>query len=47
MPHVIVRLCPGKSEEQKPRLPEAITKDVMNVLHYGRRDQVDSRLGEV
>jgi len=35
MPHVIVKLWPGKSEQQKARLAEAITKDVMDVLHYG------------
>lgn len=35
MPHVIVKLWPGKSEEQKTRLAEAITKDVMAILHYG------------
>ena len=35
MPHVIVKLWPGKSEEQKTRLAEEITKDVMDVLHYG------------
>ena len=35
MPHVIVKLWPGKSEQQKTRLAEAITKDVMDVLHYG------------
>ena len=35
MPHVIVKLWPGKSEQQKIRLAEAITKDVMNILHYG------------
>ena len=35
MPHVIVKLWPGKSEDQKRRLAEAITKDVMTVLHYG------------
>jgi 4-oxalocrotonate tautomerase len=35
MPHVIVKLWPGKSEEQKKRLAAAITKDVMSVLHYG------------
>lgn len=34
MPHVIVKLWPGKSEPQKMRLAEAITKDVMNTLHY-------------
>jgi 4-oxalocrotonate tautomerase len=35
MPHVIVKLWPGKSEEQKVRLAERITKDVMDVLDYG------------
>jgi 4-oxalocrotonate tautomerase len=35
MPHVIVKLWPGKSEAQKDRLAERITKDVMDVLHYG------------
>ena len=32
MPHVIVKLWPGKSEQQKTRLAAAITKDVMDVL---------------
>ena len=35
MPHVIVKLWPGKSEQQKARLAEKITKDVMEVLNYG------------
>jgi 4-oxalocrotonate tautomerase len=35
MPHVIVKLWPGKSEQQKIRLAEEIAKDVMNVLNYG------------
>jgi len=35
MPHVIVKLWPGKSEEQKRRLTQEIAKDVMNVLNYG------------
>ena len=35
MPHVIVKLWPGKTEEQKTRLAERITEDVMGVLHYG------------
>jgi 4-oxalocrotonate tautomerase len=35
MPHVIVKLWPGKSEQQKMRLTEEIAKDVMNVLNYG------------
>lgn len=35
MPHVIVKLWTGKSEQQKTRLAEAITKDIMTILHYG------------
>ena len=35
MPHVIVELWPGKSEQQKTRLAEAITKDVKEILHFG------------
>ncbi len=35
MPLVIVKLWPGKSEQQKNRLAEAITKNVMEILHYG------------
>lgn len=35
MPHVIVKLWPGKSEDQKTRLADKIAKDVMDVLNYG------------
>jgi len=35
MPHVIVKLWPGQSEQQKRRLAEAITRDVATVLDYG------------
>ena len=35
MPHVIVKLWPGKSEQQKIRLAEEIVKDVMSILNYG------------
>jgi 4-oxalocrotonate tautomerase len=35
MPHVVVKLWPGKSDQQKTRLADAITKDVMDILHYG------------
>ena len=35
MPHVIVKLWPGPSEQQKARLAEAITKDVMDILDLG------------
>ena len=35
MPHVIVKLWPGKSDEQKAQLTEAIVRDVMAILHSG------------
>ena len=35
MPHVIVKLWPGKSEQQKNKLAAEITKAVMATLHYG------------
>jgi 4-oxalocrotonate tautomerase len=35
MPHVIVKLWPGKSEKQKVKLAGEITKAVMHVLNYG------------
>ena len=31
MPHVIVKLHPGRTEEQKSRLAEKIVKDVMEI----------------
>jgi 4-oxalocrotonate tautomerase len=49
MPHVIVKLWPGKSEAQKTRLAEAITKSVVEILHYGdesvsvAREEIRSR----
>jgi 4-oxalocrotonate tautomerase len=35
MPHVIVKLLTGKSEELKRKLAERITEAVMSTLHYG------------
>jgi 4-oxalocrotonate tautomerase len=35
MPHVIVKLWPGKSEQQKKKLAVEITQAVMSTLHYG------------
>jgi 4-oxalocrotonate tautomerase len=46
MPHVIVKFWPGKSEQQKTRLAEAITKNVMEILHYGE-ESVSVALEEV
>jgi 4-oxalocrotonate tautomerase len=35
MPHVIVKVWSGKSEQQKTRLAEAVTKAVTSSLGYG------------
>ena len=49
MPHVIVKLWPGPSEQAKARLAEAITKNVMDILDLGEEsvsvaiEEVDSR----
>lgn len=46
MPHVIVKLWPGKSEQQKTRLAQEITEDVMSTLGYGE-ESVSVALEEV
>jgi len=46
MPHVIVKLWPGKSEEQKARLSEEIVKDVIAVLN-SREESVSVAIEEV
>ena len=35
MPHVIVKMYPGRSEQQKTQLAEAIVKDVMAIANVG------------
>ncbi|MBC06119.1 tautomerase family protein [Thalassospira sp.] len=35
MPHVIVKAWPGKTEDEKKRLADAITKHVMEIFEYG------------
>ena len=35
MPHVVVKLWPGKPEQQKTRFAQEITDSVMSVLNYG------------
>ena len=35
MPHVIVKMYPGRSEQQKAQLAEAIVKDVMAIAKVG------------
>jgi 4-oxalocrotonate tautomerase len=34
MPHVVVKMWPGKSEEQKQRLAEEIVKDFVDLFGY-------------
>jgi 4-oxalocrotonate tautomerase len=46
MPHVIVKLWPGKTEQQKKQLAERITSAVMTSLGYGE-DAVSVSLEEV
>lgn len=46
MPHVIVKLWPGRSEAQKTRLAEKIAQDVMEVLDYGE-ESVSVSLEEI
>ena len=40
MPHVVVKLVPGSSEDEKNQLAQEIVKDVMRVL--GRKEEVIS-----
>jgi 4-oxalocrotonate tautomerase len=35
MPHVIVKMYPGRSAQQKTRLAQAIVKDVMAIANVG------------
>ena len=46
MPHVIVKLWPGKSKQAKTKLAEEITKAVMSTLNYGE-ESVSVALEEV
>jgi 4-oxalocrotonate tautomerase len=46
MPHVIVKLWPGKSERQKTKLAEAIVRDVVDILGLGE-DSVSVAMEEI
>ncbi len=35
MPHIIIKLWKGKTEEQKKKLAEELTKTAMSVIGYG------------
>ena len=49
MPHVSVKLWPGRSEQTKQRLADAIVKDVVNIIGCGEEsvsvaiEEVDSK----
>jgi 4-oxalocrotonate tautomerase len=46
MPHVIVKMHPGRSEQQKAKLAEAITQQVMAIARVGA-DAVSVAIEEV
>ncbi len=46
MPHVIVKMYPGRSEDQKRRLAEAIVKDVVANVG-GSEDSVSVAIEEI
>jgi 4-oxalocrotonate tautomerase len=46
MPHIIVKMYPGRSEQQKARLAEAIVKDVTAITNVGD-DAVSVTIEEV
>lgn len=37
MPHIVVKLWPGKTQEQKAQLSEALADALMRVLNYSDR----------
>lgn len=37
MPHVNIKCYPGKTEEQKRKLAEKITEDIMEIMEAGKR----------
>lgn len=46
MPHIIIKAWPGKTDAQKRQLAAAITRDVMDIFHYGE-ESVSVSLEEV
>ncbi len=46
MPHVIVKLWPGRSEEQKKKLAEEVTKALMSTLN-SREESISVAIEEV
>ena len=37
MPHVVVKLWPGKTEDQKKRLADAIAKDLVEIMESNEK----------
>ena len=46
MPHIVVKLFPGKSEEQKEQLAKEIVKDFVELLNY-KEDTLSVAIEEV
>lgn len=46
MPHIIVKAVAGKTEAQKQQLVAAITRDVMDIFHFGE-ESVSVALEEI
>lgn len=46
MPHIVVKLWPGRTAAQKRALTDAIARDVTSILNYGR-DAVSVTFEEV
>jgi 4-oxalocrotonate tautomerase len=46
MPHIIVKMYPGRSEQQKAELAAAITRNVMSITNVGD-DAVSVAIEEV
>ncbi len=46
MPHIIVKMFPGRSEQQKKQLADAIVKDVVAITNVGE-DSVSVAIEEI
>lgn len=46
MPHVVVKLWPDKSAEQKQELADAITNDIVKIMHY-REESISIAMEEI
>lgn len=46
MPHVIIKLCPGRTEEQKQQLADAIVKNMVEIINTNE-DAVSVAIEEI